>query len=318
MAGKGNGKAVTAEAEGKAPLWWESAPDRDPFVISGRAILKRYGIDLSGTAHEKGSRKTRELAFAVYRLGGSVKADKERQQACRYQLDAIEDRRAAFTAMGRLTPAAGADFDAQAAGVNREIARFEDRIKAANVTEDQKDRQREVDRLKGEMEVLNAEIARYYTARVAAPPEKEDQLDGVIIALDRAEAVFEAGAAELDRLNVALTEAEGEARSTLARILRDRILPIIAAPVHEAMRGKIALYERRPGKELPPEVDHARREAEAICACADQLVGESTGFWYLARALSEDVAAVLFPTMAADLPRRRRGPSPDAAMNQTF
>ena len=315
---KGNGKDKTAEDEGKAPLWWESAVDRDPFVISGRAILKRYGIDLSGTAHEKANRKVRELDFAVHRQGGSVKADIERVQAATYQISAIEDRRAAFAAMGRLTPAAAADFDAQVAAVNRNIEAHQRRIDAAAVTEDQLDRKREVDRLKGEQEVLAAQVTRYYNAKVSAPPEKEDQLDGVIIALDKAEARFAAGAAELHRLNGALTEAEGEARSTLARALRDRILPIIAAPVNEVMRDKLAVFERRPGRTLPPEVDHARRTAEGICACADSLTGESTGLWYLARALAEDVSAVLFPTMAGDLPRRRRGPSPAALMNQIF
>ena len=311
MTTKGNGKAPAVETGAECPPDWQMEMDTERPIREALGICRRHGITLSGSTFEKASRKARRLSFEVHRLGGNIVTDEEAVTRHGYQIAAIEDRRAAFAAMGRLTTTAGADFDTQIAATKRNLDRHQRRVDQLSGVVHQKQRQAKVEELRHIMGEVGAQIDRWHNAGTAAPDELEATFDGLCISMDRASAEFAAGAAELDRLSHEMTEAEREARHGLATALRDRVTEKIADRVREAMKGKVALFARRPDKELPPEVKAAMREAETVCGIADQLAGEGTGLGYLARHLEASLRGLLMPAISAD---RRRVQHPTAGL----
>jgi len=320
MTTKGNGKdRAPVEVQTDCPPDWGMAMDTEPPIRAALGLCQRFGISLSGSTWEKKARAARRLSFEVHRLGGSVTTDQEKAGACAYQITALADRKAALTAMHQLTPEKAADLDGQIKAVQRNLDGHQKRVDQLSGVVHQGQRQAKVAELRRVMSEVGAQIDRYKNVGMPTPPELDDQFDGLCIGMDKAEAEFAAGTAELDRLNAEMGAAEAEARHGLATTIRDRVLEVIAEKVRAAMPDKeVTLAARMPGRPRPPEVAAALREAQSICAVADRLAGETSGFYHFARVLPEGIRAVLFPTFAADLPRRRRGPSPDALMNQTF
>jgi hypothetical protein len=307
---------TTRKATKGAPAEWEPRLLAEPDVREAVARCESVGVSLSGSKFEKAAREVRRLDFEVYRLGGSATTEGRRADSFARSLVELRARRDALERQGRPTH----ELDGAFPAMEKNVERLKARIEAAGDAEDQATRKQEVERLRAEEAELRNAVARYERTNLEAPQDLEDRLDTVLQELDAAEAAFNAGARELAGLIAAKGKAEREARHGLATSLRERVLEPLARKVRDALRGKVALYARRPEKPLPSDVRVALLQAERICELADRLAGDGRGTVPFAAHLDEATRDLLYPLIKIERPRRARSElaSPDAIMRATL